>query len=635
LKEETDIDFVCYLDQNRKILNNPYIVIQAESLHKLELNTGSKLLIIDEVEAFLSQLTSSGTHKSKHVKNINTFIELVRQSDKIICLDAFISNRSLKVFSTLCGKDKIIFSEYTQKPTERKAIEIEEIDDFMKSLINDLDKGKKIFLFSTSNTKLCKKLLKVYKPRKDGSQKNDKVIHALLPLIREKFPDKVILEFHSNHCSFQLKDVNKQWKDADIVACTSTVTIGNNFDLPNIFHKIYLYASASSKNLVRDMFQASYRVRHLIDNEMVYCLDEKKYGISADTPTNPKEIERRLITKNDNLVMFYWTGNNGTNFKYDDEQKTPEFVKFLCVFNTMERNIGIMNMRQLFDKYLELCNYVKDDDTDIDITEIIFDEFIEPTIAYDDIPSISPSQCKILCMKKKKQPLLELEALQVEKYQFQLYLLNTQDETGVEEGLWTIYTNFGKGKFRNISQEKGIDSGSLTIQDLIDRETNGNYTHLNTGQSMKMDVIKQIRNWCGMKNSQETGYSINKEKLDNIVEKFETNRKKIHLAFDMRDRVNGELNIESTLQLINKILDRWGFTKIKKHRIRKMMKGVKTEKAEYIIEDKKDINVSEYIKPATNNKEEEKHHPLLLRKEDEKIISEKELEEIRLNLYGS
>jgi hypothetical protein len=382
------------------------------------------------------------------------------------------------------------------------------------------------------------------------------------------------------------------------------------------------------------MFQASYRVRHLIDNEMVYCLDEKKYGISADTPTNPKEIESRLIAKNDNLVRFYWTGNNGKNFKYDDEQKTPEFVKFLYVFNTMERNVGIMNMRQLFDKYLELCNYVEDD-FDVDITEIVFDEFIEPTIAYDDIPDISPSQCKILCMKKKKQPLLELEALQVEKFQFQLYLMNTKDNIDVEEGLWKIYTNFGKGKFRNISQEKGIDAGYLTIQDLIDRETNGNYTHLNTGQSMKMDIIKQIRNWCGMKNSQDVGFSINKEKLDNIVEKFETNRKKIHLAFDMRDRVNDALNIKSTLQLINKILDRWGFTRIKTKKTQKMKKGVRFNSSEYIIEDKKDINVSEYIKPATNNKEDEKHHPLLLRKEDEKIISEKELEAIRLNQYGS
>lgn len=626
LKQETDRDFVCYLDKKGKILNDPYIVIQAESLHKLELNIGSKLLVIDEVEAFLSQLTSVGTHKNNHIKNINTFIELVKQSDKIICLDAFISNRSLKVLSTLCGKNNIVFSEYTRKPNQRKAIEIGDVDKFMNALVNDLEKDKKIFLFSTSNTKLCKKKIKQYKIRKDGTKKDDKIINALLPLIREKYPNKVVLEFHANRCSFQLEDVNKQWKHADIVACTSTITIGNNFDLPDIFHKIYLFASASSKNLVRDMFQASYRVRHLIDNEMVYCLDENKYGISADTSTNPKEIQNRLVDRNDNLINFYLSGNY-----YFKGEQTPEFVKFLCVFNQMERNISIMNMRNLFDKYLELCNYVMQYDTDIDVSEVEFDGFVEPNIPYNDIPSITHSECKQLCMKKQKEPLTELESLKVEKYQFQLYLLNTKDDDGVEEPLWKIYTNFGRGKFRNISQEKGIDVGTLTIQNIIDKETNGNYIHLNTGQSMKMEVIKQIRNWCGMKNSQEVGYSIDKEKLDSIVEKFQTNRKKIHLAFDMKDRANDTLNIKSTIQLINKILDRWGFTSIKRQKIRKMTKGIKSETSTYVLEMKKDIDVASYIKPASTHKEDEQLHPLLLSKEDKKIITDEELEQIRLN----
>lgn len=53
------------------------------------------------------------------------------------------------------------------------------------------------------------------------------------------------------------------------MAVTSTITVGCNYDVKGYFDRIYAFASGYCSNLVRDMFQATYRVRHINDKMMV------------------------------------------------------------------------------------------------------------------------------------------------------------------------------------------------------------------------------------------------------------------------------------------------------------------------------------------------------------------------------
>jgi len=612
--EGTGLDFQCYLNIKKKIINNPLIVIQAESLYKLDIRGGKNLLIIDEVEAFLYQLTSVDTHAENHIKNVETFMSLVKHSSKILALDAFLSNRTLQTFTMLLSKDDISFINYTQKLNQRTVSRIDNVDCFISKLINDLEQGKKIFLFSSSNTKLLKKKKKVYKDH----DKDDVIINALLPAIREKLPGKNILEFHSNYVSMQLKNVNEDWDDADLVACTSTITVGINHDKKNVFHKLYLYANASSQNLVRDMFQASYRVRHLIDDEMVCCIDERHYG--KNKSTNITEIKQDLHQKHTSLINHFKQYTN-KQFPYE----TPQFIEYLSIFNKLESNLSIMNLEDFFNAYLAECNYKYSEDQE-DILEIEFDEFIVPQIDYDDIVEILPSKAKQLINKKKTTPLTEEENSSLEKYHFQNILLYRPKE--VEKPLWDIYTNFGKGKFRNISTEKGLSEGTITIKDLIDKNS---YSHLNNGFSMRCQVIGEIFNWIGLNNSQQYTTKIKRDTLQNVIQKFEENRKKITIAFDIKERTKGELTLKSTMGLINAVLNKWGYSNIKSgKREMKRINGKRVDVSDFVVENKNgDIDVHHYIKPRTIIREE-KLHPLLY-KGDENIITCEELENIRLN----
>ena len=275
-----------------------------------------------------------------------------------------------------------------------------------------------------------------------------------------------------------------------------------------------------------------------------------------------------------------------------------------------------------------MCNYVDEEPDDDNGIELVFDEFIKPTIGYYDIPEIFPSDAKKLIMKKKISPLTEMENAQIEKFQFQNLLLYKPEN--IEEGLWNIYTNFGKGKFRNLSAEKGIQKGSITISDIINKKS---YTHLNEGWSLRLEIINSINLWVGQNNSHEYGHKITKDKLNNIIENFQYNRKKIHIAFDIRDRNKKDLDLKTTLLLINKVLDKWGFSNIKKgKRKQTRIDGKKVDVSDYNIVGKNndDINIYEYIKPYERRSKDDIKHPLLMCKADKRLITELELEEIRL-----
>jgi len=623
LKRETGLPFICYSEHKKSNINLPYVVIQAESLYRLDISTESILLIIDEIEAFLYQLTSTVTHKDNHINNVETFIALVKQSQKVIALDAFISDRTLGTFKTLCGIPHIDFFHFTCPLKQRKAVEINDIDTFINCLISDLEQGKKIFLFSSSNSKLLNNKIKKYKPDKDGNVKEDKLIRALIPAIKEKFGEKKkIIEFHSKCMSVELSNVNEDWKDADIVCCTSTITVGCNFDLPNIFHKVYLYANASSRNLVRDMFQATWRIRHLIDEEMVFCLDDNHYGMNLSCSI--KEIKNNIENKNELLLKL--SASNNITFK----KETPDIIKNLVYFNKLESNVSIMSLKPFFNRYLDLCNYKKEEINE-DILEVEFEQFIaNDDIQYNDIPEITPSQVKSFILKKINHPLLEIESLQLEKFYFQCHLLHKP--SNVEEGLWKLYKNFGKTKFKNISIEKGFIEGTCTIKDIIEKES---YSHLNSGTTLRIEIIQKICEWVGMKHTSEYGFFISKEKLNNIIKNFEENRQNIHVAFDMRDRTRGPLDSTTTLALMNKVFDRWNYSKILRDKKKKKVKGKVIDNSEYILSEHKnnDINIHINIKPYIKNKNtNKKMHPLLKYKDDSKFISNDELENIRLNI---
>jgi hypothetical protein len=549
--------FVLYSDLKGAI-KHKYLVIQVESLHRFihEFQGSNTLVVLDEVESLLYQMTSHKTHGTNHIQNLDMFELLLTQSKKVLCMDAFISNKTLNVLKNI--NRKFSYYNYTKNLEKRTAIEYPQKHILKNKLIKELDQGKKVYFFCSSRNQLT---------------------------------------------DYFLPDITSK---ADLIVVTCTVTVGCNYDIPDMFNNIFVYASACSRNLVRDIFQSCYRVRHLIDKKMYFCMDTRHNGINV--PTNMDEITETISNK----VKFHKSHyKKFLKMKFNNE--TPKWVKDLLINNIFESNMSIMSLRELFYKYLQLCNYVIEDEDedeldDLDIEDeecnLVFEDY-----QYQDIPSINRDEHRVLLTLKKKEPLSDLEELKLNKYNFQRYLITYEENNCIgvipiqdEISLWNVYCNYGKKKFRNLQYEKGLNAGTLRICDII----SSSFPEIADNLSRKLEDIREITQKLGLKNSQDFKIIKRSVIVDNL-EWLDQNSQRFHTNFGLRNGVKGKFTLEAGSKLLGKIFNSWGYSKIKKgKRKTTKIKGKNIDLTDYCCENTEEVEVYEYLEPKSKRKTEKK-----------------------------
>lgn len=573
-------EWILYMNRrNQSLIKDKYIIIQCESIHKLFksrlMHKQNTLLLIDEVEAFLYQLTSVDTHKNNHIDNIQMFDWLCNNSRKIIAVDAFVSRRTLNVFQSMKVQSK--FYEYTRPLEERTCRRIVDTeDDEGKILLTNeictvLQDNKKVFFFCSSVTKLTE---------------------YFIPEFEKNFPRKKILQYHSNSVKSinELINVNSLWSDADLICCTSSITVGLNFDMPNVIYKQFCYASASSKNIIRDVFQSLYRVRYPIDTELVYYLDTRRYGVSLTAYKSG--IEKQL---QDKITCIQ---RQKTNYDITDpNEKPPEFLFELVSFNNMEHSISQMNMEELFLRYLKACNY-KHVETNEDYIQIAFSEterYSKIEYEYETIPDIDSAQMTLLRNKRLNEGLDPLESAMLEKFFF-VNMINNKHDLFCTKILWMIYLDHGKGKFMNLAYEKGLMQDTLTISDTINSLT---FEVLNKGLSLQLEAIHKIKTLLNINCTQDKMIikrSLLAEKLDELNEL----RIEIKSAFTLRDE-SKNWDIKNCVKFLSSVFRKWGYSHIIKEPTRKrlLIDGKKIDNSDFIIKRDTAINVVDCLKPKS------------------------------------
>ena len=575
-------NFVLYSDLKGAI-KHKYLVIQVESLHRFihEFQGSNTLVVLDEVESLLYQMTSHKTHKGNHIENLEMFENLLTHSKKVLCMDAFISNKTLNVLKNI--NRKFSYYNYTKDLEKRVAIEYPKKNILRNKLIKELEQGKKVYFFCSSRKQLT---------------------NYFLSEIKVKLPHKKIIEYHSKKSSIDLNSINEEWSKADLIIVTCTVTVGCNYDVPDMFNSIFVYASGCSRNLVRDIFQSCYRVRHLIDKKMYFCLDTRHNGINV--PTNMAEITETISNK----VKFH-KSHYEKFLKMEFNNQTPKWVKDLLINNIFESNMSIMSLKELFYKYLQLCNYdIEDEDEqeldDLDIDDedcnLVFEDY-----QYQDIPSINRDELRVLITKKKKEPLSDLEEFTLNKHFFQNTLTYQQKGLNMipiedEISLWNVYCNYGKKKFRNLQYEKGVNSGTLRICDII----SSSFPEIADNLSRKLEDIIEITQKLGMKNSQDFKIIERKNLVDNLGW-LDQNSARFHTNFGLRNRAKGEFTLKNGSELLGKIFNSWGYSKIKRGK-RKTTKinGKNIDMSNYCCENTEDVEVYEYLDPKSKRKTDRK-----------------------------
>ena len=309
---------------------------------------GYDLVILDEIESILFQFSSS-THTNVS-KAFHVFFQIITKSKKIILADAFLTKRSVRFCELMkkykkelkCKLDINSFnpnSDITAKiiGIAHTAKELSQYKEkFIQHLKNQLRDNKKICACITS---------KSFKNEIIDAILHDDVLlsNQILDYDGDSDDDKIN----------KLQYVKTIWENPliKLVIYTTKITVGINFDIPDVFHSIYIYGSIKCPN-IRDILQAHFRVRHVID-KMVFIM------------LNCFEIDSWLTNNHLSTQRAYsYVENIYTNYTFSEQQTISELYNQITSLNILENNIGIKCYQELFIHLLSVIGYKLDIECD-------------------------------------------------------------------------------------------------------------------------------------------------------------------------------------------------------------------------------------------------------------------------------
>lgn len=309
------------------------IIIQMESLHKIQ---GIKydIVVCDEIESCLKQLSSTETMKHNIMKNHDIFEKAILNAKRVICCDAFLSNKTIQVMNSINnlsqfnGNNTTATIINTFNPYKRKSFEFQNEKKLLAELWRKLNNGKRVVFVCGSKSKA----------------------QTINDLFIKKYKDSKTSMFYYGSMSEQDKDfsnVEQTWSKLDLLIYTPVITCGVNYD-PKIptFDCLFMYATASSA-CIRDVFQSSLRVRKLNENHLLYVINptskqknEFVFGLSENI-MKVQELANFVLSKTE---LYTYT-------------ESKPWVRLNYAHNLNEEGINKHFYTQTFRDMLKICGY--------------------------------------------------------------------------------------------------------------------------------------------------------------------------------------------------------------------------------------------------------------------------------------
>ena len=480
-------DFACYLSEDTDVNKSNRLVLQMESLHKLKVHEipPFDVLILDEIEALLSQFSSSET-MDRPIDCCQTFEHLIKNTPIVIGGDAFLGHKSIRTLQALGGNLDVIINE--ARPVTRKAYEVGSFDNLTYVLFQKLEEGKKIVFVCGSREKAIK----------IAERCEEKGIGYKLYTSKPDDPIKNLQD---------LANVNDAWSDPEVqlVLFTSTITCGVNFDTKGVFDVLFMYATSRGASC-RDLFQGSLRVRHLNDNEMYYSLYKRPNG---DVPTTREgvihyfEVLKEEITKlNTTLIWKY----------------APEWLRKCLVEKKLEQNRSNKYISTEFEKFLHICNY-EHLKLDLEINDdLVLPDHPEPL--YQNIPDIQEDVFTELSEKKLHGMASAGELLMLVKHRFKGVIDSSASVQQMDEFFKE------RKKVYNIQAEKFPQ----IFDDRLRHANDKKYIEMVKADILKLEYVRMINEQLGICDSCQE-FTLSPEVLDRIAPWFASIFPKIHEIF--------------------------------------------------------------------------------------------------------
>jgi hypothetical protein len=541
-----------------KIIRQSRLVIQMESLHKIDPGIIYDCVVIDESESCLMQMSSSTLTET--IKVFDTLLRVIQKSKKVLYCDGFLLNRTIQFCKNVRQNDEEIICIHNTLPTNsRSAVQISN-ESFDNAVIDNYKKGIKTYVCSTSRPNTLVRKIKI---ETITEHTENTIIQSYKSLFYEKETSKEMCE--------ALKDVNKTWgkKEIKIVEATPKITIGLSYNYKD-FINCFIDGCNSLGATPRDVLQMMMRVRHIESNTVHFTLptkvivSEKKLKLFA---TFEEYID---MEENKRKIIFDYVKANYKGKAYDDFVK--DFERYTCVVNPILKQVLQFNMREKIVSQLHfgtlLTRLMKDmsyeiitiedkskrdkiDDKDESKYEERFNKI--ESIDYEDV---------IKCRKDNNESSQE----KIDKYFFNMLWNNNTIEKTKAFLFYEFYRNsFKKHIIYNMKVEKSKQSFTDMVLSEIQLE-NGIIVNMPMLASKKV-IVQNLNTLMELEHSQDTKVIIDKKCMtEKVYEYLRNNLENITTIFSSNVKMTGNNRADnsSLFKLLKSIYGKWASSTLHK-----------------------------------------------------------------------
>ncbi len=493
--------FTSYRDKGFNVKNDK-IIVQCESLHKIANEVEYDLVILDEVESILYQMCAP-THSQNLIENNNTLESVLLRAGKILCLDGFLSSRTTTYFKSLKISYDVI--RYKFKPNEKKVVHLDSFKSMLGAIDDCLKNGKKLFIYSSSKTKVIRDIEPLLKERSGGSEKNGCRWKA----------------YHSDSGNKIDAKVSEEWLNLDVVVCTSSITVGLDFNVKDYFDCTFGYISRMSGVLIRDFFQGLHRVRHTKEKTL-YLVSEGFISSDAIVPKSNRNAIKNTLKKRWGILE-----NEGF------EKKFSTSLFNLEVDNEFERSQNWWCFNKAIHWFLHECHYVSYDCTtqfEYDFPKIEMEHY-----EYDEIGSLSLHDMEKMMDRAKTEGLNSYEKHQIKKYNFQKITMYNLSKERIQM-LWKQAIQ--KDLFpsiKEVSMLLGLVERGYTIKDFVPYDVFVNNESVGIERILFMNrLTKQLRKYCDFEIRK--GITLSSSQFNDFKLFLKENNSDICRIFHIRDK---------------------------------------------------------------------------------------------------
>jgi len=258
------------------------LMIVLNSIHYVK-RKNYNIVVIDEVETIINNFYGDFLDGKENLKKDiwMTFKRIVQQADKVILLDAFITNKTIDLFKKSIEREPsmIIYKTITNK--KLRTIEyVKNYETALDLITRKLNMGLKLFIF--------------YPFKRQMEEVNS--------LIKEKTNKKGKCYNADTDDSIKkgLNDVNKAWENLDYIITNNVITCGVNYENMDFDEKFLFVASHNSP---RDIIQVSFRARYLKNNLIHVCYIDSSQNKTTFLNDKTKINDKAYSDMYDNIMI--------------------------------------------------------------------------------------------------------------------------------------------------------------------------------------------------------------------------------------------------------------------------------------------------------------------------------------------